>query len=534
MSNSNEIRLNADDPRLTAYALGELDAAEQKQVEAAIASDPALQTLVDEIRAAAAQLATALKCEPLLPPVQPAHLLPYRTVRPARMFAFPYWMVAGLAAAACLVAIVVVHQLQLSDEDSPAKANQLADNSEAAKKSAGRPIVGQPQAYNHVDVVFPPTEGDAKESADSPTDQWGVVVPNAPSNEVAAASGKVTRAAGGSASLAKSLPASAALSAGAPSRVSPPAIADVVGTDQDHAFLPTAQRPLSILPADIDTSGYAIVRRSLLDGRRPPSGVVRLEDLVNYFNYSYPAPKPGATVPFAASLEVASAPWAPLHRLVRIGLKARELPAGEHDSIVARDVSVQVEFNPVQVQSYRLLGYEKTAPGDGNPNHPETDAVDVESGRTITAFYEVVPTPGYRTAETGERIQESGPQTAEIGNGKGAQTDLPASAASNPAPQSMLTVRIRYRAPENGKPGLLEFPLIDNGAAFAAASNDFKFAASVAEFALVLRDSPYKSGATLADALIWAKKAVGPTPDATRREFISMIKRAQSIEPPRG
>lgn len=527
MSNPNEIRLNADDPRLTAYALDELEGEEQKQVGAAVASDPALQAVVDEIRATAEQLMVDLKSEPLPPPAQPAHLKPYQTVRPPRMFAFPYWMVASLAAAACLVVIVVVRKLQLSDEDSPPTSERLADNSETARKSAGSPVAGQRQADNHVDVVFPPTEGDARDSAENPTDQWGVVVPNAPSNEVAAARGMRTGATGGTAPVAKSVPSAAALSATAPSRVRPPAIADVVGTDQDHAFLPTAQSPLSNLPTDIGTSGYAIVRRSLLDGHRPPRAIVRLEELVNYFHYSYPAPERGAKAPFAAALEVASAPWAPQHRLVRIGLKARELPAGERDSIVARGVSVQVEFNPAQVQSYRLLGYEGTAPGDGNPNPSDAGAVDVESGRTITAFYEVVPAAGYRRAESGQR-------TADSGDGKGTETGNPASAASSLAPQDLLTVRIRYQALEDGKPGLLEFPLVDNGAAFAGASNDFKFAASVAEFALVLRDSPYKSGATLPDALLWAEKSAGPTPDANRREFISMVKRAQSIEPSRG
>jgi Ca-activated chloride channel family protein len=204
-------------------------------------------------------------------------------------------------------------------------------------------------------------------------------------------------------------------------------------------------------------------------------------------------PEPEAREPIAASLEVASAPWEPRHRLVRIALKARDLPAGGRGSIVARDVAVQVEFSPAQVQAYRLLGYENPGPAGGRRGGGTADVPDIRPGQSITAFYEVVP------------------------------------ASESPVSQRLLTVTVRYRMPDGGASRSLEFPLVDKGAAFADASRDFKFAAAVAEFGLVLRDSPYKAGASMADVLHWAEQAAGADPDGHRGEFIALVKRAGTV-----
>ena len=80
----------------------------------------------------------------------------------------------------------------------------------------------------------------------------------------------------------------------------------------------------------------------------------------------------------------------------------------------------------------------------------------------------------------------------------------------------------------------IDFPLVDKGATFAEASPDFRFAAAVAGFGLVLRDSPYKSGATLEDVLQWAEQATGSDPGGARRESIALVKRAEAILPAQG
>ncbi|CAB4243834.1 conserved protein of unknown function [Methylacidimicrobium sp. AP8] len=93
----------------------------------------------------------------------------------------------------------------------------------------------------------------------------------------------------------------------------------------ENRFLQVYDHPLSTFSADVDTASYSIVRRYLLDRKHwPPKGAVRIEELINYFPYDYPGPK--GDEPFSVNVESASCPWAPDHRLVRIGIKARELP----------------------------------------------------------------------------------------------------------------------------------------------------------------------------------------------------------------
>jgi hypothetical protein len=360
------------------------------------------------------------------------------------------------------------------------------------KKADGGLIAGRQQASNHVDIVFPATPGDAASATTGGVnDQFGVVVPNALSTPTEAKGVADSVTAAGNAAIASTTAASANRR---PADLAP------AGAVPDNAFLQATQNPVSGFPAETGTSGYADVRRSLLNGRRPSRATVRLEELVNFFRYDYAALRPDAREPIAASLEVASAPWEPRHRLVRIALKARDLPADAHGAIVARDVAVQVEFSPAQVQAYRLLGYENPGPAGGRPVGETADVRDIRPGQTITAFYEIVPA--------------SGPNNP---------------ASERPVLRRLLAVTVRYRMPDRDEDRSLEFPLVDKGAAFADASSDFRFAAAVAEFGLVLRDSPYKAGATMADVLHWAEQAAGADPDGARSEFIALVKRAGAV-----
>ena len=93
----------------------------------------------------------------------------------------------------------------------------------------------------------------------------------------------------------------------------------------DNAFVLVAQDPRSTFSIDVDTAAYSLVRRHLRDGRLPPPGVVRIEEMVNYFHYEYP--EPASDVPFSVNAEVSQAPWAPSHELVRIGIKGKHVPA---------------------------------------------------------------------------------------------------------------------------------------------------------------------------------------------------------------
>jgi Ca-activated chloride channel family protein len=97
-----------------------------------------------------------------------------------------------------------------------------------------------------------------------------------------------------------------------------------------------------------------------------------------------------------------------------------------------------------------------------------------------------------------------------------------------------LTVKLRYKAPDGDTSRLLEFPLTDQNATFADASGDFKFAAAVAGFGMVLRDSPHKGAATLAEVLHWAEQGTGSDAGGYRGEFISLVKQAGTILPSQG
>jgi Ca-activated chloride channel family protein len=506
---------------------------------------------------------------------------------------------------------------------------------------------------------------------------------------------------------------------------------------RDNDFVAVAVEPLSTFALDVDTASYANLRRFLERGERPPRDAVRIEELVNYFPYRY-APPVSGDGPFAASLEVAAAPWNPQHRLVRIGLKTREvsdaarpaanlvflvdvsgsmaapaklplvqeslrmlvgrLRADDHVAIVtyatqatlvlpatpvghgveilaavdgltargstngamglqlaydvakanvvaggvnrvilctdgdfnvgvtqrgdlvrlieakaksgvfltvlgfgtgnlkdatleqlanhghgnygyvdsaaeakrllveqagatlvavAKDVKVQVEFNPAVAGAYRLIGYENRLLRKQDFTDDRVDAGEIGAGHTVTALYEVVPVGAtadlslasteplkYRRADDGWRTTEDRRRTADGERQKSENPELgtrnpelgtgnPEPGTRNPEPgtlsEELLTVKIRYKEPAGSVSQRLEFPLTDRGTTWADASDDFKFAASVASFGMILRESPYKGTATLASVAEWARQGLGNDAGGQRNEFLGLVSRAQTM-----
>jgi Ca-activated chloride channel family protein len=192
-------------------------------------------------------------------------------------------------------------------------------------------------------------------------------------------------------------------------------------------------------------------------------------------------------------------------------------------AVIAKDVKVQVEFNPAKVQAYRLIGYENRLLKKEDFNNDKIDAGDIGAGHTVTALYEVVPAGvEWKPDSTVDPLKYEKP---EARNQK-----LEAKEGSN----ELLTVKLRYKAPDGDTSRLLVFPLTDKNAAFADASGDFKFAAAVAGFGMVLRDSPHKGAATLAEVLRWAESGTGTDAGGYRGEFISLVKQAETILPSQG
>lgn len=461
---------------------------------------------------------------------------------------------------------------------------------------------------------------------------------------------------------------------------------------QENEFTCVANEPLSTFSIDVDTASYANVRRFLKDGRLPPADAVRIEEMINYFDYNY-AP-PTGEVPFAANFAQSQCPWNTKHKLVRIGLKGRvmdqanrpplnlvflldvsgsmsdpnKLPLvkqsldiltrqlDERDRVsivvyagasglvlpptsgadrnkilgalqrlqagggtnggqgielayktaqhyfskegvnrvilctdgdfnigvtqggdlnrlieekaksgiflsvlgfgmgnykdstleeladrgngnyayidtfsearkvlvdqmsgtlvtIAKDVKIQVEFNPVRVAGYRLIGYENRMLATEDFNDDTKDAGEIGAGHTVTALYEIVP--------AGQSV-----------NGVPPVDELKYQIAGKlPVPSmDLLTVKLRYKQPDSDTSSKLEFPLKDEDRAFHQADGDFRFATSVAGFGMLLRDSEFKEDLTCDQIIEWAENARGSDDFGYRREFIDLVRNAAALK----
>ncbi|GGK24080.1 Ca-activated chloride channel family protein [Pseudomonas koreensis] len=453
----------------------------------------------------------------------------------------------------------------------------------------------------------------------------------------------------------------------------------------DNPIHSVAEAPVSTFSADVDTGAYANVRRLLNQGRLPPEGAVRLEEMVNYFPYHYALPSDGS--PFGVTTELAATPWNPHTRLLRIGIKAsdrsvaelapanlvflvdvsgsmdrreglplvkstlkllvdqlreqdrvslvvyagesrvvleptsgrekarirsaiEQLTAGgstagasgielayqmaqqafipnginrillatdgdfnvgvsDFDSlkqmavdkrktgislttlgfgvdnynehlmeqladagdgnyayidnlrearkvlvdqlgstlaVVAKNVKLQVEFNPAQVSEYRLLGYENRALKREDFSNDKVDAGEVGAGHTVTALYEIVPAGEKGWLEPLRYGKSQAPVSAKDGE--------------------MAMLRVRYQQPEGGKSRLIERPITSQ---VVPASEDLRFAAAVAAFSQQLKDARYTGDFSLKDTEALARSARGEDRFGLRSEFVQLVELAQSL-----
>ncbi|HBF11889.1 MAG TPA: hypothetical protein DDW49_00635 [Deltaproteobacteria bacterium] len=461
--------------------------------------------------------------------------------------------------------------------------------------------------------------------------------------------------------------------------------------DENPYFL-VGRDPLSTFSIDVDTASYANVRRFIGLGELPPKDAVRLEEFINYFPYSYPAPD--SETPFSVTTEVASSPWNEAYRLMRIGLKGKEiewnkrmpsnlvflidvsgsmedpnklpllkksvellvenLSAKDHvamvvyagasgvvlnstsgdqkekiksalnelsaggstnggegielaykiakenfisgglnrvilatdgdfnvgttgegdltrlieekaktgvflsvlgygmgnikdstlekladkgngnyayiDSLleakkvlveemggtlytIAKDVKIQVEFNPATVKAYRLVGYENRMLRHEDFNDDKKDAGDIGAGHTVTAFYEIVPVG------------------AEVPVGKVDGLKYQKTESKQVVPSDdLVTVKLRYKEPSGSTSKLLEKVVKDSHQSFEQASTDFKFASTVASFGMLLRDSSFKGKIGFDQVITWAKENLGEDRGGYRHEFVRLVEAAKGLK----
>jgi Ca-activated chloride channel family protein len=465
----------------------------------------------------------------------------------------------------------------------------------------------------------------------------------------------------------------------------------------------TADGPdaVSTFSIDVDTASYANVRQFLESGRLPPADAVRIEELVNYFDYDYAGPTDDK--PFAAHMEVAACPWDKDHRLARIAIKGKEIARderpqsnlvflvdvsgsmndpnklpllvegmkmltrelGENDRVaivvyasseglalestrgdeqetilaaldqlraggstaggaginlayqvaldnfieggtnrvilctdgdfnvgvtdtaqleqlavekaktgvfltvlgfgrgnlndammegisgkgngnyhyvdnltearkvlveemagtlvtIAKDVKIQVEFNPAQVAGYRLIGYENRLLRTEDFNDDKKDAGEIGAGHTVTALYEIIPAGQEVTPPSVDPLKYQKPLA-------GLAEETTKSAKPQATSDELLTLKLRYKLPDATKSTKLEFPITDKVASFADATDDFQFAAAVASFGMLLRHSQYQ-GETSFDAVQEiAQASLGSDPHNYRSEFLELVRIAKEL-----
>ncbi len=182
---------------------------------------------------------------------------------------------------------------------------------------------------------------------------------------------------------------------------------------------------------------------------------------------------------------------------------------------IAKDVKIQVEFNPAEVSAYRLIGYENRVLAAEDFNDDKKDAGEIGAGHTVTALYEVVPADAESSVAT--------PPVDDLRYQS--NTKLSKAAKSG----EMLTLKMRYKQPDGDTSSLLTFPVKDSGNKFGQASQDFRFAAAVASFGMLLRNSQHRGNATYAGVLETATEAASGDTSGYRGEFLKMIERAKQL-----
>ena len=183
---------------------------------------------------------------------------------------------------------------------------------------------------------------------------------------------------------------------------------------------------------------------------------------------------------------------------------------------IAKDVKLQVEFNPAKVQMYRLIGYENRLLNKEDFNNDKKDAGDLGAGHTVTALYEVIPT-GVKS-----KFSES---VDDLKYQKTKEVDLSNAANGN----ELFTVKLRYKKPDEAVSKLIVKPVIDERASWAKTSGDFRFAASVAAFGMLLRNSEFKQQTTYEKLISWMKPATGSDEEGYRKELLNLVKSAQLL-----
>ncbi len=181
---------------------------------------------------------------------------------------------------------------------------------------------------------------------------------------------------------------------------------------------------------------------------------------------------------------------------------------------IAKDVKIQIEFNPAKVKGYRLIGYENRRLRDEDFNDDKKDAGELGSGHTVTALYEIIPHDSQPHSEYIKSIDPLKYQKQSAGRDTGYSSEL-------------LTLKLRYKQPQGTQSRLITSTVGSEPIRLSATSNNFRWSAAVASFGMLLRESEFKGNATYALVEKWALGAQGTDRQGYRREFIQLV---QSVD----
>jgi Ca-activated chloride channel family protein len=722
------MKINLDDPNLTAFALGELSGAEQAAIEEAVASSAEAQAFVAETQQFSRLLKSEYAAEQQRPPERSANII--RMEEQRRLWSSTQW--GSLAAALAIFAVIGVVAFSTIQR----YGGTIAQRPPGLRKER----VNLPANPSMTVEAIPEEDfgGTPRTPATTPAQQnlLALQAPPPPPNsapefslgelksdEPSAGLRRRLADAGKKPSLANPFVSRFGNdSAGSPHRAAgdtqsalsedsePPSRSrqDFDTATYDHVsenpFLQAATNPLSTFSIDVDTASYSNIRRFIESGSLPPKDAVRVEEMINYFTYDYREPE--GDKPFSIDLDATACPWDASHRLLRIGLKGRDVttenrPASnlvflldvsgsmtpaerlplvkqamrllvekltEKDRVaivvyaggsglalpsttgdrketilraledlkaggstngaegielaykvaadnfikggvnrvilatdgdfnigvtnqgdlirlierkakggvflsvlgvgtdnlkdstmqkladkgngnyayldsldearkvlvqqvngtlmtIAKDVKIQVEFNPARVASYRLIGYEKRMLRKEDFNNDKVDAGEIGAGHTVTALYEIVPA-GTGAADPSASIPPVDPLKYQAPS----SSPVAVAQADAKASQEMVTVKLRYKKPDGDRSELTERSFVDNGSKFEDAAPDLKFAAAVAEFGMILRDSQYKGKGTIGAVIEWAREGKGRDAAGYRAGFLELARKTQALK----
>jgi Ca-activated chloride channel family protein len=185
---------------------------------------------------------------------------------------------------------------------------------------------------------------------------------------------------------------------------------------------------------------------------------------------------------------------------------------------IAKDVKLQIEFNPAKVQGYRLIGYENRMLAKEDFNNDKKDAGELGSGHTVTALYEIIPV-GIKADEfqkVDELRYKKPVEKNEVLTFNG----------------ELLNIKLRYKQPDGDMSKLIQHPVMDKNADISTASDNLRFAASVAQFGMLLRNSAFKYNSSYKKVEQLAANALQNDREGYRKEFLELVRKAQKLSAP--